>query len=60
MQAPRGPNALNIMAYTHGDDEEQEYTEEGVSSRPNVDAKAIEEQFAEFVQEMQKHDQILS
>jgi hypothetical protein len=60
MQAPRGPNALNIMAYTHGEEEDHDYTEEAVSSRPNVDGKAIEDQFDNFVQDMQRYDQILS
>ena len=34
--------------------------EEGTSSKPAVDVKAIEDQFDNFVQEMQKYDQILS
>lgn len=60
MQAARGPNALNIMAYMEGEEEEQEEVEEGVSSRPNIDVKVIEDQFDNFVEEMQKYDKILS
>lgn len=61
MQQPKGPNALNIMAYMNGEEEEPEYPEEeGVSSRPNIDVKAIEEQFDTFVKDMQKYDKILS
>lgn len=60
MQAAKGPNALNIIAYMQGEEEEQEYTEEGVSSRPNIDVKSIEDQFDNFVEEMQKYDKILS
>jgi len=60
MQAARGPNTLNMMNYMHGEDDDQEYEEEPVSSRPNIDPKAIEDQFDNFVKEMQKYDQILS
>ena len=60
MQAAKGPNALNIIQYMHGEEEEGEYTEEGASSRPNIDVKAIEEQFDNFVLQMQQYDQILS
>jgi hypothetical protein len=34
--------------------------EEGTSSRPNIDIKAIEDQFDTFVKDMQKYDKILS
>ncbi len=60
MQAPKGPNALNMNAYMHGEEEEPQYTEEGISSRPNIDMKAIEDQFDNFVLELRKYDQILS
>lgn len=59
MQA-KGPNALNIHAYMNGDEEEGEYMEEGASSRPNIDVKSIEDQFDNFVKDMQKYDEILS
>jgi hypothetical protein len=59
MQA-KGPNALNMNAYINGDESEGEYPEEGTSSRPNIDNRAIEEQFDEFVKDMQKYDRILS
>ena len=59
MQA-KGPNALNINAYVNGEEDEGEYLEEGMSSRPNIDIKAIEDQFDHFVRDMQKYDRILS
>ena len=59
MQA-KGPNALNINAYVNGEEEEGEYLEEATSSRPNIDIKAIEDQFDTFVRDMQKYDRILS
>lgn len=59
MQA-KGPNALNMNAYVNGDESEGEYPEEEGSSRPNIDTKAIEEQFDSFVRDMQKYDRILS
>jgi len=34
--------------------------DEGTSSKPNIDVKAIEDQFDNFVEEMQRYDQILS
>ena len=34
--------------------------EEVTSSRPNIDIKAIEDQFDNFVRDMQKYDKILS
>lgn len=54
----KGPNALNIMAYMHGDEEEE--LEEATSSRPNIDTRSIEDQFDNFVKDMQKYDRILS
>ena len=59
MQA-RGPNALNMNAYVNGEEEEADFLEEGTSSRPNIDIRAIEEQFDTFVKDMQKYDKILS
>ncbi len=61
MQAAKGPNTLNLMQYMQGEDDQQQYMdEEGTSSRPNIDVKAIEDQFDNFVKQMQKYDQILS
>ena len=58
---PRGPNALNMMAYANSQEEEEnEELEEGASSRPNINHKDIEEQFDNFVKDMQKYDKILS
>lgn len=34
--------------------------EEVTSSRPNIDIKSIEDQFDNFVKDMQKYDKILS
>jgi hypothetical protein len=60
MQA-KGPNALNMNAYVNGDEEEEgDYMEEATSSRPNIDIKSIEDQFDNFVKDMQKYDKILS
>ena len=60
MQAPKGPNALHMIGYMNAEEEEQDYLDEGTSSKPNIDVKAIEDQFDNFVEEMQKYDQILS
>lgn len=59
MQA-KGPNALNINAYVNGEEDDADYLEEVTSSRPNIDIKAIEDQFDNFVRDMQKYDKILS
>jgi hypothetical protein len=59
MQA-RGPNALNMNAYVNGEEEDADFLEEGTSSRPNIDIRAIEDQFDTFVKDMQKYDKILS
>lgn len=59
MQA-KGPNALNINAYVNGEEEQADYMEEAPSSRPNIDVKSIEEQFDNFVKDMQKYDKLLS
>ena len=34
--------------------------DEAPSSRPNIDVKSIEEQFDNFVKDMQKYDKLLS
>lgn len=59
MQA-KGPNALNMNAYVNGEESDGEYMEEGTSSRPNIDVKAIEDQFNTFMEDAKKYDRILS
>ena len=41
MQAPKGPNALYMVGYMNAEEEEQDYLDEGTSSKPNIDIKAI-------------------
>lgn len=59
MQA-KGPNALNMHAYTNGQESETQFVEQGTSQRPIIDGKAIQDQFDNFVKDMQKYDKILS
>ena len=57
----RGPNAMNMMAYTNSPEEDENSDmDQGTSSRPGINNKDIEEQFDNFVKDMQKYDKILS
>jgi hypothetical protein len=49
MQSAKGPNTLNMMNYMREENDEHDYEEEPASSRPNIDPKAIEDQFDNFV-----------
>lgn len=56
-----GPNALNMNAYTQGqDDSYAEEEQASVEGKPTTDLKPIEQQFDQFIENMQKYDKILS
>ena len=54
----QGPNALNLNSYANEEPEYSAYHEE--KEEDKYDSQAIEEQFEEFVKDIQRYDEIIS